>query len=154
MRENRQLEEGIDSTKPDDGFVRYYKFLSLAFCVVFLIVGLIFLLFSGKVLVLFNTLSRHAGMISSPVEGVDLYLALAVAYMYLVSLTAFLMYRHPFNPYFPLLLANGKTASSLLSLLLFAAQRPYLIFLVNFMIDGLIGITVWVLYAKLKRSLQ
>ncbi len=133
-------------------FPKFYRTISLAFCIIFFIVGLIFLVLPGKILFFFNTLSRYVGMSPSPVEGVDLYLALAVAYMYLVSLITYLMYRHPENPHFPLLLANGKTASSLLSLLLFAAHRPYLTFLVNFVVDGLIGMVAWVFYAKLKRS--
>jgi hypothetical protein len=141
----------MDSIKPPESFLRFYKTLSLTFCIIFLIVGLTFLLLPGKVLIFFNTLSRYVGMASSPVDGIDLYLALAVAYMYLVSLIAFLMYRHPENHHFPLLLANGKTASSFLSLLLFAAHRPYLIFLVNFVVDGLIGMIAWVFYTKLKR---
>jgi hypothetical protein len=141
----------MDSIKPGESFLRFYKILSLAFCIVFLTVGLIFLLFPGKVMIFFNTLSRYVEISPSPVEGIGLYLALAVAYMYLMSLTSFLMFRHPENPYFPLLLANGKTASSLLSLLLFAANRPYLIFLINFAVDGVIGIVAWALFVKLKR---
>jgi len=141
----------MDRMKPRENFLRFYKTLSVAFCIIFLIVGLTFLLLPGKVLIFFNTLSRYVGMSTSPVEGIDLYLALAVAYMYLVSLISFLMFRHPENPHFPLLLANGKTASSFLSLLLFVAHQPYLIFLVNFVVDGLIGMIAWVFYTKLKR---
>lgn len=136
---------------PGETFMKFYKTLSATFCMIFLVVGLTFLLLPGKVLIFFNTLSRYVGMRPSPVEGIDLYLALAVAYMYMVSLVAFLMYRNPKNHHYPLLLANGKMASSFLSLLLFAVHQPYLIFLVNFVVDGLIGITAWVFYAKLKR---
>jgi hypothetical protein len=144
-------EEVKDRMKPRENFLRFYKILSVAFCVIFLIVGLTFLILPGKVLIFFNTLSQYSGMAPSPVEGIDLYLVLAVAYMYLVSLISFLMFRHPKNSHFPLLLANGKTASSFLSLLLFATHQPYLIFLVNFVVDGLIGLIVWVFYTKLKR---
>lgn len=141
----------MDRMNPGENFLRFYKILSVAFCIIFLIVGLTFLLLPGKVLIFFNTLSRYAGMAPSPVEGIDLYLALAVAYMYLVSLISFLMFRHPQNPHFPLLLAHGKTASSFLSLLLFVAYQPYLVFLVNFVVDGLIGLIAWLFYTKLKR---
>lgn len=132
--------------------MKYYKILSAAFCVIFFTVGLTFLLLPGKVLIFFNTLSQLVGMRPSPVEAIDIYLALAVAYMYMVGLIAFLMYRNPKNHHYPLLLANGKIASSILSLLLFAVLQPYLIFLVNFVVDGLIGVTAWVFYSKLKRS--
>jgi hypothetical protein len=144
----------MDRMKPRGNFVRFYKTLSVAFCIIFLIVGLTFLLLPGKVLIFFNTLSRYVGMAPSPVAGINLYLALAVAYMYLVSLISFLMFRHPENPHFPLLLANGKTSSSFLSLLLFVVYQPYLIFLVNCVVDGLIGLIAWVFYAKLKRTGQ
>ncbi len=137
--------------KPNKIFFRFYKIFSLAFCIIFLVVGFIFLILPGKVLVFFNTLSSRLEMPPSPVDGVDLYLALAVAYMYLVGLMAFLMWRHPENPHFPFFLAHGKLASSLLSLLFFAAHRPYLIFLVNFVVDGLIGAAAWMFYWKLKK---
>jgi hypothetical protein len=115
-------------------------------------VGLIFLFIPDKVLVFFNNLSSYLGMPLSSVEAFDFYLILAVGYMYLVALLAFLMYRHPENKYFPLLLANGKIASSILSLLLFVIHQPYMIYITNCLIDGLIGIVVLAFYLKLKRE--
>lgn len=120
--------------------------------IIFLAVGFLFLLIPGKVLSFFNTVSGYLGFSPSPVDSTDFYLVLAVAYMYLAALLAFLMWRHPENRHFPLLLAHGKIASSLLSILLFAVRWPYLIFLVNFAVDGLIGIVAFIFSSKIKRT--
>jgi hypothetical protein len=93
-------------------------------------------------------------MVPSPVTGFYFYVVLAVAYMYLVALLAFLMYRYPQNMFFPLLLANGKMASSLLSLCLFSFHQPYLILLVNGVVDGLIGVVAFVFYRNLKKTVS
>ena len=111
--------------------LRLYKIFSLSSSTVFFIVGLIFLVIPGRVLVFFNTLSSHFAMVPTPVIGINFYLVLAVAYMYLAALLAFLMYRHPENKYFPFLLAHGKLASSLLSLYIFSVHLPSLIIVVN-----------------------
>ena len=84
--------------------------------------------------------------------GLNFYIVLAVAYMYLVGLLAFLMYKHPENMYFPLLLANGKLASSLLSLYMFSFHLPFLILVVNCIVDGLIGVAALIFYFKIKKA--
>lgn len=132
--------------------LRLYKIFSLSFSIVFIIVGLIFFSIPEKVLDFFNTLSGYLGMAPTPVIGVDFYVVLAVAYMYLVALLAFLMYRHPGNRYFPLLLANGKLASSLLSLYVFLFYLASLIFVVNCLVDGLIGLAALIFYRKMKKT--
>jgi hypothetical protein len=132
--------------------LRLYKIFSMSFSIIFFIVGLIFLSIPGKVLDFFNTLSGNLGMVPAPVIDVDFYVVLAVAYMYLVALLAFWMYRHPENRYFPLLLANGKLASSLLSLYIFLFYLPSLIFAVNFLVDGLIGLAAMIFYRKIKKT--
>ncbi len=134
-------------------FLRLYKIISLTFSITFIIVGFIFLSIPDKVLVFFNTLSDYLGMAPMPVIGFDFYVVLAVAYMYLVALLAFWMYRHPENRFFPLLLANGKFASSLISFYAFFAHQPYLIFAVNGLVDGLIGLTVMIFYRKMKKRI-
>lgn len=120
--------------------------------ITFTIVGLIFLFMPKGVLVFFNNISRHLGMVLSPVQGTGFYIILAVGYMYLVALLAYFMYRYPENRYFPLLLVNGKLASSILSLFLFLFHQPYLIYIVNCLIDGLIGFVVLGFYLKLKEA--
>ena len=49
---------------------------------------------------------------------------LALGYMYLVTLLAGLMFKNPAIPCFPLLLAQGKFASSILSLGFLFRARP------------------------------
>jgi len=132
--------------------MRVYKALSLFLTIIFTVVGFIFLFIPDKVLIFFNHLSIPLGMPQSSVEAFDFYLILAVSYMYLVALLAFFIYRHPENRYFPFLLANAKIASSILSLLLFFVHQPYLIYITNCLIDGLIGIGVLSFYLKLKRE--
>jgi hypothetical protein len=129
---------------------RIYKFFSLSMAITFAIVGLVFLFMANGVLAFFNDLSLRLGMAVSPEAGVDFYLILAVGYMYLVTLLAFFMYRHPQNSFFPLLLLNGKAASSLLSIAMFLLHRPFLIYLANGIVDGLIAVAVLVFYRELK----
>ena len=140
------------SDKTGETFLRTYRIISLMLSIIFLAVGFLFLLIPEKVLSFFNTVSGYLGFSHSPVDSIDFYLVLAVAYMYLAALLAFLMWRHPGNRHFPLLLAHGKIASSLLSIFLFAIRWPYLIFLANFVVDGLIGIVALIFSSKIKRT--
>jgi hypothetical protein len=132
--------------------MRMYRPISFILMVVFAITGLLFLGFPDKALSLFNTLASSFGMLRSPVGGWSFYLILAVAYMYLVSALAFLMFKHPENHYFPLLLTHAKLASSLLSLALFLFQAHYLVYMVNFIVDGVIGLVVLTLYLKMRKT--
>jgi hypothetical protein len=132
--------------------MKYYRLISLCLAVIFSLVGLIFLFFSSGVLIFFNDIAFYLGMEPSPVQGVDFYLILAAGYMYLVSLLAFLMVKHPDNRFFPLLLTNAKLASSLLSLGFFILHQPYLIYLTNCLVDGFIGMLILVFYLKMKKQ--
>jgi len=118
----------------------------------FAVTGLIFLLIPDKVLVFFNTLSPFFGLPQSPVISWNFYLILTSGYMYLVTILAFLMFKHPENRTFPFILIHGKVASSVLSLALFLVQAHYLIFLANFIVDGIIGLAVLALYLKMRRT--
>ena len=126
--------------------MKMYRPLSLVMTVLFAAAGILFLFFPDNVLGLFNSISSVLGMTQSPVNGPNFYLILAVGYMYVVTLLAFLMFKHPENRQFPFLLANAKLASSVLSLALFLFDAHYLIYLANFVVDGLIGIVVLGLY--------
>ena len=126
--------------------MKYYRKISAALAILFAITCLIFLFIPNEVLSFFNALSGSAGMKETPLNGLGFYLILAVGYMYLVTLISLLMYKYPKNRFFPLLLANGKLASSLLSLYMFISHQPYLIYLVNFLVDGAIGSGVLILY--------
>ena len=134
--------------------MKIYRLASMILMFLFAVTGLLFLFFPDQVLTLFNTFSASLGMPESPVTGLNFFLILAVGYMYLVTILAFLMYRHPENKYFPQLLAHAKIASSLLSLALFLLHAHYLIYLANFVIDGFIGAAVTVLYVRMGRLTQ
>ncbi len=127
-----------------------YRQFSLAATLVFALVGLAFLFIPDRVLVFFNGVSSTLGMLPSPVIGASFYLILAVAYMYLVALLAYLMYRYPEVKHFPLLLAHAKLASAALSLYLFLVHQPYLIYLANCLVDGLIGAVTLFFYVKVR----
>lgn len=134
-----------------DKMWKYYKPLSLTGVITFAVVGLIFLLIPRQVLIFFNTLSDLWGLPHTPADGFDFYVILSVAYMYLVTVFAYLMYRNPNQQLFPFLLAHGKFMSSLLSLAAFIFQHRYLIYISNFFIDGFIGIVALYMYYQVRR---
>ena len=127
-----------------------YRFISIALTIIFAIVGIVFLCMSDGVLVFFNRISIVIGMEQVEPLGEHFYLILAVAYMYLVALLAFLMYRDPNNAVFPLLLFNAKAASSAISFLLFIVDRHFLIYITNGVVDGFLAILVFVMYRYAK----
>jgi hypothetical protein len=126
--------------------------MSLTLSVAFAVVGLIFLLIPGAVLHFFNGLSPGMGMILSPETGAEFFLALAVGYMYLVTVIAYMMYRRPSEKIFPFLLINGKISTALLSAILFAVHGHYLIYAVNTAADAGIALAVIPFYLKLRRA--
>ena len=132
--------------------MKYYKTCSLLMAILFAVVGFIFLFLSNGVLIFFNFISTYAGIKQSPVEGLNFYLILAAGYMYLVTILAYMMYKHPDNRYFPLLLTNAKFASSILSFCFFILNQPYLIYITNCIIDGSIGILVLYFYLTIKKK--
>lgn len=132
--------------------MKYYRSISLLMVFIFAVVGLLFLFLPNGVLTFFNSIAAQFGMKQSPVQGINFYLILASGYMYLVSLLAYMMYKHPDNHYFPLLLANAKLASSVLSLCFFIVHEPYLIYITNCIVDGSIGLLVLYFYLKMKRG--
>jgi len=133
-------------------WIKLYKLLSLSLSISFGIVGLIFLVIPEGVLNFFNTISLFFGLMVSPVHEIGFYLVLAVAYMYLVTMLAYLMYTHPENMNFPLLLIHGKSASSILSFALFIIHGQFLIYITNGIIDGLIALGVFLLSRKVQRE--
>ena len=130
--------------------MKLYRAAALGLTAGFLVVGALFLAIPDGVLTLFNRLSEHLGLPEAPPLGHPFFLVLASGYMYLVSLLAWLMFKHPENKVFPFLLVQGKLATSLLSLGFFLAHRPFLIYLANFLVDGLIAAGVWWL-SKLRK---
>jgi hypothetical protein len=126
--------------------MKIYRFASAVLMSLFAVTGMLFLFIPDEVLTLFNHFSLSLGMPESPLTGSGFYLILAVGYMYVVTMLAFFMFRHPDNRYFPRLLVHAKLASSLLSLALFLFDAQYLIYLTNFIVDGLFGGIVLLLY--------
>jgi hypothetical protein len=123
-----------------------YKSISLCAAIVFSIVGLAMLFLNAAILEFFNTIAGTLGMQQSSIIGANFYVILSTGYMYLVSLLAFQMYRHPQQSVYPFLLMNGKLASSTLSIGMFFLSQPLLIYVVNGVVDGLIGLLVFVMY--------
>ena len=132
--------------------MKYYRTISLLMVLIFAVVGFLFLILPDGVLVFFNSIAAQFGMKRSPVQGINFYLILASGYMYLVSLLAYMMYKHPYNHNFPQLLTNAKLASSILSFCFFIVHAPYLIYITNGIVDGSIGLLVLYFYFKIKKG--
>lgn len=146
--EKNALQEGNIGRAPS-GIMVLYRPLSLLAAATFALVGLILLLLPEEVLTFFNQASLSLGMPQMPVQAGGYYLILAVGYMCVVTLLAWLMYRNPSNRTFPLLLAQAKLATAALSLLFFLTDQQYLLYLGNLVVDGLIGLVALVFYVKL-----
>ena len=109
----------------------------------FAIVGLIFVVIPARVLAAFNWLAEGLGWPVSTTQIYTLYLALALGYMYLVTILAWQMARHTQVRVYPWLLVQAKAASAIICLGLFALQDQYLLYLANFAVDGAIAVLVW-----------
>jgi hypothetical protein len=131
------------------------KFISMSgfsLAVTFAVVGLIFVAIPAKVLAAFNWLAAGLGWPESTTEAHTLYLALALGYMYLVTLLAWEMARHPDVRVFPWLLVQAKAASAVVCFGLFVLQEQYLLYLANFVVDGAIALFVWWLCLRAERN--
>jgi len=117
-----------------------YRSAGLAAAVVFAAVGVCFFLVPDRILGLFNQLSGPLGFAAAPAAPSPFYVALAAAYMFVVTMLALNMYRRPDNPLYASILAQAKFASSALSLILFFSAGRFLILLVNGLVDGFIGL--------------
>jgi hypothetical protein len=123
-----------------DAFVRLTGYgLATAFA----LVGLLFLAAPGGVLAALDRVGGELGFTPTSAAGHSLYLALAVAYMYVVTVLAVLMARRPDEPAFATLLVHAKAASAVLSLALFAADDRQFAYLANFLVDAAIALFVW-----------
>lgn len=118
----------------------------------FAVVGVIFLAIPGKVLAAFNWLAAGLGWPESTTQPHTLFLALAVAYMYVVTVLAWQMARHPDVRWFPWILVQAKAASAIVCIGLFALQEHYLLYLANFVVDGGIALLVWWLCLRTGRA--
>jgi hypothetical protein len=118
----------------------------------FAVVGVIFLAIPGKVLAAFNWLAAGLGWPESTTQPHTLFLAVAVAYMYVVTVLAWQMARHPDVRWFPWILVQAKAASAIVCIGLFALQEQYLLYLANFVVDGGIAVLVWLLCLRSQQA--
>jgi hypothetical protein len=116
----------------------------------FAAVGLIFLFSPNAVLRLMNSLGRPFGLPEAPLAGAGFYLALAVGYMAVVTILSVNMVRHPTNPAYPLLLAQAKGASSLLSFGLFLLHQNAFAYLANGVVDGALALLAFLIYRSVR----
>jgi len=126
--------------------MRFYRITALVFALAFAAVGLVFLFAPGSASTLFDVLGRRVGIPGVPGgnSASGLFRALAAAYMYGVTLIAWTMYRRPAERAWPALLAHAKLASASASFILVALDGVYLVYLVNGVVDGLIGVVaIW-----------
>jgi hypothetical protein len=122
---------------------RLIRLTGFGLAITFAVVGVVFLAIPDKVLAAFNWLADGLGWPASTTEGYTLFLALAAGYMYLVTVLAWKIARHPGERVYPSLLVHAKAASAVICLGLFAFQEQYLLYLVNFVVDGGIALAVW-----------
>jgi hypothetical protein len=134
------------------GGAALHRAIGLALAIVFAAVGLAFLVAPDGVLGWFDALSRPLGMRAAPQEGAAFFRILAVGYMYLVTVLAFLMYRRPESRFVVRLLIQAKAASAVLSIGFFVFGAPYLIYLANGVCDGAIAIGLLVLSGSMRRG--
>jgi hypothetical protein len=128
------------------------RLISLSLAVIFAVVGLLFLLLPNGAPAFFNSVSPFFKLPQPPVQDFGFYQILAAAYMYLVTLLAGLMYRFPENRAFIRLLIHAKSASSVISFILFIFHRNFLIYLANGVVDGLIAVGLLVLNRLMKKA--
>jgi hypothetical protein len=130
---------------------RFYRLVMTALAAVFGAVGLLFLFLPDGVTGFFNSLSARWGMAPAPLPGHGLFVALAVAYMYLVTLLAAGAARHPEDGKYAGLLVHAKIASSALSFGFYLTGSPYLVLLANGIVDGSLGLFIVLLARSRKR---
>ncbi len=128
-----------------------YKAFSLGLAVVFALVGAVFLFLPRGTLTFFNDISLRLGMTEGPAEP-SFFGVLAAAYMYVVTILAWSMYRSPGEKIYPLILGQAKIASSLLSFMMFFFQAPWLIYLVNGIVDGGLGLIVLMMFLRVRAA--
>ena len=128
-----------------------FRLFSLGMAGVFIVVGGIFLFAPGSVYTFFNALSERLNLRPAPVVGANFFLILTSAYMYVVALLAFFIYRHPQEKRLSLLLCHAKLFSALLSLGFWLFLQPFLLYLTNAVVDGSIGVVYGLAYMRLRR---
>ncbi|HEX5712456.1 MAG TPA: hypothetical protein VFX85_03995 [Solirubrobacterales bacterium] len=125
----------------------------------FAVVGLLFLCVPSGVLDVISDVGEWFGN-DTRAPHTQQYLWLALAFAYMVVITGIcLLAQTDVVRYRALLLvlAAGKTASSLGSLLFFVIQEPVFIYLLNFLVDGflaLFALWLWALAGRIGRPVD
>ncbi len=123
----------------------------------FATVGILFIAVPSGVLDVISDLGESIGGFSrAPHSSEQLWLALGFAYMVVITAIC-LVAQADVVRYRALLLvlATGKTASSLATLGFFAFDRDVFIYLLNFLVDGCLALTalwLWLLAGRVGRS--
>jgi hypothetical protein len=122
----------------------------------FAVVGFLFIAFPDGVLDVISDLGEWFGN-DHRAPHTQVYLWLALSFAYMVVITGIcIVAQADVVRYRPLLLvlAAGKTASSLGSLLFFVIQEEVFIYLLNFLVDGYLAVLslwLWVLAGRIGR---
>jgi nitric oxide reductase large subunit len=127
--------------------------------VTFAVVGVLFIAFPSGVLDVLSDIGEWFGNDTRAPHGdQQFWLALAFAYMVVIAGIC-LVVQADVVRYRPLLLvlAAGKTASSLGTLAFFLIDEPFFVLLLNFLVDGflaLLALWLWVLAGRIGRSAE
>ena len=125
----------------------------------FAVVGILFIAVPSGVLDVISDVGEWLGNDTrAPHTQEDLWLALAFAYMVVITGICLVAQADPVR-YRPLLLvlAAGKTASSLGSLAFFLIDEPVFIYLLNFLVDGslvFVALGLWALTGRIGRPVE
>ena len=135
---------------------RFVVFNLRLLAITFAVVGVLFIAVPGGVLDVISDVGAWFGNHSrAPHTQEDLWLALAFAYMVVIAGIC-LVAQVDVARYRPLLLvlAAGKTASSLGSLAFFVLDEHVFIYLLNFLVDGFLAVLslyLWALAGRIGR---
>lgn len=122
----------------------------------FLVVGILFITVPNGVLDVISDLGDDlGGFTRAPHGSEDLWLALAFSYMVVIAGIC-LIAQSDVVRYRPLLLllAAGKTASSLSTLAFYVFDEHVFAYLLNFLVDGslvIVALWLWVLVGRIER---
>jgi nitric oxide reductase large subunit len=125
----------------------------------FAVVGILFIAVPSGVLDTISDVGEWFGNHNrAPHTQEDLWLALGFAYMVVITGICLVAQADPVR-YRPLLLvlAAGKTASSLASLAFFTIDEQVFIYLLNFLVDGslvLVSLWLWLLAGRIGRPVD
>jgi hypothetical protein len=124
--------------------------IGAALAVAFAATGLLFLLRPAAVLAWFDRFAPGPTLPAGPER--PFWLVLAGAYMYLVTLLAWQIHRHPTDATYPRLLAHAKWGSAALSLAACVLVAPRPIFVANALVDGALGAVALFLWRACARA--